>query len=154
MPRNPNKLKPGQVALTCDECSKPITGDNGYLVVQNRRWRLFHSECKSIAEIENAAASGGVAENAKQPIVVRSSRVSTYSLLLTTLATLASDTRIDFANTAWPALLKRIAFDTEWCATDGHKRGGELGREHAEKIKAAGFTQKLTRAEPIGESVP
>lgn len=144
MGRNPNKLQPGRVALICDRCSLPISGDEGYLVTQNTRWRLFHDDCQSSGAITEAATLGGTRRNGGKPIIVRSSRVSTYSLLLTTLATLASDVRVDFANTAWPALLKRIAFDTDWCQTDGRKPIGQLMKENSDMTKAAGLGHQLT----------
>lgn len=121
------RLKPGTVALVCDKCAALITGDDGYLTVQNKRWRMYHDGCHSRTEA----------------VVVRSSRVSTYSLLLTTLATLAADPRTGFADTAWPALLQRLAFDTDWVQTDGLKTQKQLATEHREMIDAAGFNRYM-----------
>ena len=74
--------------------------------------------------------------------MVRSSRVGTYSQLLVTLSDLATDPRIDFANTAWPALLQRLAFDTEW-EHNGRRPLADLEAENRSVLKAAGFSREL-----------
>lgn len=140
---SPNVLKPGEVALTCDTCSGLIRDDDGFLCVivgrdGSKRWRSFHDDC----DPRSHTSPGGDLRSGA--VIVRSGRVTTFSQLLTTVADLARDPRIDFAKTAWPALLQRIAFDTDWQWTDGSKRQAQLAKEHAAALKSAGFTQKLT----------
>lgn len=140
---SPNVLKPGEVALTCDTCSGLIRGDDGFLCViegrdGSKRWRSFHDDCDPPSHSNPGGDLG------RDRVFVRSGRVSTFSQLLTTVADLARDPRIDFSKTAWPALLQRIAFDTDWQWTDGSKRQAQLAKEHAAALKSAGFTQKLT----------
>jgi len=48
---------------------------------------------------------------------------------------------MDFAGTAWPGLLQRLAFDTDWQLTDGRSQD-ELGRENARFMAAAGLTAR------------
>lgn len=137
------RLKPGQVGLVCDKCGALISDDGGYLCVVDgragvKRWRAFHDACNTTPALADCGA---------KPIVVRSERVATYSMLLTTLADLATDPRIGFAKTAWPALLKRIAFDTDWSQTEGRKTQKELASEHREMVKAAGLIENAGQQE-------
>lgn len=137
MSRARKKLEPGAVAVTCDKCGTLISDDDGYLCVVDghggvKRWRAFHDGCKDRPHLAGRCAI---------PIVVRSSRVSTYSQLLVTLADLATDPRIDFANTAWPALLQRLAFDTDW-ERDGRKAFADLEAENRSALKSAGLWNK------------
>ncbi|MCC9186422.1 hypothetical protein [Mycolicibacterium mageritense] len=70
--------------------------------------------------------------------------MATYTELLATLAELARCPQMDFAGTAWPALLQRLAFDTDWQLTDG-RRSAELGKENTKLLAAAGFTPRTSR---------
>lgn len=138
-----NVLKPGEVALACDTCSGLIRDDEGFLCVivgrdGSKRWRSFHDDC------DPRSHTGPGGDFGRDRVIVRSGRVATFSQLLTTIADLARDPRIDFGKTAWPALLQRIAFDTDWQSTDGRKRQAQLLKEHAAALKSAGFTQKMT----------
>lgn len=146
MSRARKKLEPGAVAVTCDKCGTLISDDDGYLCVVDgrgavKRWRAFHDGCK-----ERPHLAGGCAK----PIMVRSSRVSTYSQLLVTLADLANDPRIDLANTAWPALLQRLAFDTDW-ERNGRKAFADLEAENRSALKSAGLWNKAGAPISAGE---
>lgn len=138
MPRVENKLKRDQIAITCDKCGMLISGDDdGFLCTiggreGTRRWRAFHDGCDTRAPNR----LGGYPR--RESIVVRASRVNTYSLLLTTLADLATDPRIDFAKTAWPALLQRLAFDTEW-ERNGRRSFVDLEAENRSALLSAGL---------------
>lgn len=137
MSRARKKLGPGEVAITCDKCGTLIGGDDGYLCVVDargavKRWRAFHDGC----DARSTNRLGG--DPRRESIVVRSSRVRTYSLLLTTLADLATDPRIDFARTAWPALLQRLAFDTEW-ERNGRRSFVDLEAENRSALLSAGL---------------
>lgn len=138
MPRVEKKLKRDQIAVTCDKCGILISGDDdGFLCTiesrdGTRRWRAFHDGCDTRAPTR----LGG--DSRRESIVVRVSRVSTYSVLLTTLADLATDPRIDFAKTAWPALLQRLAFDTEW-ERNGRRSLVDLEAENRSALVSAGL---------------
>lgn len=97
----PRKAASGTLALFCDECETIVTrgseASEGYLTLEGRRWRIFHDQCKP----------------ASNPVVVRESRLSSYSLLLTTVAGLAGEVN-GFRDTNWPVLLRKIVADTEW----------------------------------------
>ncbi len=130
-------IRPGELAIVCDECAALIRGDEGFLTVVpghdgKRRWRAYHGDCESLANV--------VAREPKS-IVVRTGRVATYTELLATLAELARCPQMDFAGTAWPGLLQRLAFDTDWQLTDGRSQD-ELGRENARFMAAAGLTAR------------
>ena len=130
-------IKPGELAIVCDKCTGLIGGDEGFLTVVpghdgKRRWRAYHGDCESLANV--------VAREPKS-IVVRTGRVATYTELLATLAELARCPQMDFAGTAWPGLLQRLAFDTDWQLTDG-RPSAELGKENARFMAAAGVTAR------------
>lgn len=138
MPRVENRLKRDQIAVTCDKCGMLISGDDdGFLCTiesrdGTRRWRAFHDGC----DRRSTNRLGG--DPRRESIVVRVSRVSTYSMLLTTLADLSTDPRIDFAKTAWPALLQRLAFDTDW-ERNGRKAIADLEAENRSALLSAGL---------------
>ena len=54
------------------------------------------------------------------------------------MADLATDPRIDFAKTAWPALLQRLAFDTDW-ERNGRKAIADLEAENRAALLSAGL---------------
>ena len=138
-------IKPGELAIVCDECTGLIKGDEGFLTAVpghdgKRRWRAYHGDCESLANVVARESRAGTGK----AIVVRTGRVATYTELLATLAELARCPQMDFAGTAWPALLQRLAFDTDWQLTDG-RRSAELHRENARFMAGAGFARQSSR---------
>jgi len=142
--RKRRAIKPGELAIACDGCSGLIAGDEGFLTVVPglggiRRWRAFHDNCGLRARNPDVLrALAGYDVGGLKSVVVRTGAVATYTELLTTLAELARCPELDFAQTAWPSLLQRLAFDTDWELTDG-RVGRELQRENAAMVKAAGL---------------
>ncbi|MFL0286530.1 hypothetical protein ACJH6H_14820 [Mycobacterium sp. SMC-21] len=124
-----------------------IIGDEGFLTVVPglggiRRWRAFHDNCGLRARNADVLrALAGYDVGGLKSVVVRTGAVATYTELLTTLAELARCPELDFAQTAWPALLQRLAFDTDWELTDGRGKH-DLRRENATYIQAAGLGVK------------
>ena len=140
--RRTRAIRPGELAIVCDECTGLIKGDEGFLTAVpghdgKRRWRAYHGDCESLANVVARESRAGTGK----AIVVRTGRVATYTELLATLAELARCPQMDFAGTAWPALLQRLAFDTDWQLTDG-RRSAELHRENARFMAAAGVTAR------------
>lgn len=143
--RRTRAIRPGELAIVCDGCSELIKGDEGFLTVVpghdgKRRWRAYHGDCESLAKVIARESKSGTGK----AIVVRTGRVATYTELLATLAELARCPQMDFAGTAWPALLQRLAFDTDWQLTDG-RRSAELGKENTKLLAAAGFAPRTSR---------
>lgn len=110
-----------------------------------RRWRVLHDSCTldrasgSRTRIESAGdAAGGSAIGSA---IVRSGRVATYTQLLSVLADLGRDGSAGFATTAWPNLLQRIAFDTNW-ELNGRKGMTDLGIENRSVLSSAGLGSK------------
>lgn len=143
--RRSRAIKPGELAIVCDECTGLIKGDEGFLTVVpghdgKRRWRAYHGDCESLANVVARESRAGTGK----AIVVRTGRVATYIELLATLAELARCSQMDFAGTAWPGLLQRLAFDTDWQLTDG-RSVAELHRENTTFIAAGGFARQSSR---------
>ncbi|MCZ0731862.1 hypothetical protein [Mycolicibacterium iranicum] len=132
-PKRRREIAPGTLALICDDCHGIVTRGgkhaNGYLTCQRGRWLIFHDCCR---------APGN-------ELAIRESRISSYPLLLTTLASLAAEVN-GFRNTDWPTLLRRVVSDTEWYWDSG---GGQMTiaqmvAENRDLAQQAGLTQKLT----------
>lgn len=151
MPRKPNKIRrlaPGALALICDACEGIVTrgsqSSEGYLTLvqvagaddqaeaKAYAWRIFHDSCRPVPSVGN-------------PVVIRESRVSSYPLLLTTLAGLAV-TVPGFRNTDWPTLLRRIVSDTEWWfdPEGGQMSMAQMMAAHSGSVRNAGLSQKLS----------
>ena len=126
MPGTRKRAPVGRPVYFCDECGQTVLDDTGYLAVEKcngrNRWRVFHDKCRNAASVRRSG------DGANTPVIVRLSRVATYPLLLTTMASLASDV-IGFETTNWPTLLCRIASDSEWNETHGRKRARDFDRE-------------------------
>ena len=145
-------IKPGELAIVCDECTGLIKGNDGFLTVVpghdgKRRWRAYHGDCESLANVVARESRAGTGK----AIVVRTGRVATYTELLATLAELARCPQMDFAGTAWPGLLQRLAFDTDWQLTDG-RSVAELHRENTTFIAAGGFARQSSRLMTAAEN--
>lgn len=128
-----NEIAPGTLALICDGCDTIVNGRSqqtqGYLVCENGRWSIWHDACKSPGS---------------RP-VIRESQVSSYPLLLTTLAAIAAEAN-GFCDTNWPTLLRRIVSDTEWHfdPEGGQKTVSQMMADNSAAYRSAGLTQKLT----------
>lgn len=143
----PRKLGANQLALVCDQCEGIVTRGSrfseGYLTlvevegqdgIRRRQWQMFHDQCRPAS----------VAENGRRSTVVRESRISSYSLLLTTLAGLANDLP-GFRDTNWPQLLRRIVADTEWYfdPKGGQRTSKQLTAENHRVYTGVGYTKRL-----------
>ncbi|WP_149448474.1 hypothetical protein [Mycolicibacterium sp. P9-22] len=145
MPRTQKKLKQGQIALVCDDCAELVHDDDGYLCVIDghdsvKRWRVLHDGC--------SLGTPGCSRSAISEPIVRSGRVVTYTGLLAVLADLSTDGAIGFSETSWPALLLRLAFDTEW-ELNGRRPLADLEAENRSALKAAGFSRELLTSREV-----
>lgn len=128
-----NEIAPGTLALICDGCDAIVSSRSqrtqGYLVCENGRWSIWHDACKSPGS---------------RP-VIRESRISSYPLLLTTLAAIAAEAN-GFRDANWPTLLRRIVSDSEWYfdPEGGQKTVSQMLDDNKAVYRRAGLTQKLT----------
>jgi hypothetical protein len=131
-PRKPKKLAPGQLALICDVCDQIVTRGSvhseGYLAIESGRWRAFHDQCKPATGL----------------VVVREWRVSSYPLLLSTVAQLATELAC-VRGSNWPEFLRRIVADTEWYfdSEGGQMTAKELTEANRSVYGRAGFGQQM-----------
>lgn len=128
-----NEIAPGTLALICDVCDGIVTRGgkraNGYLTCRRGKWLIFHDCC---------LAPGN-------ELAIRESRISSYPLLLTTLASLAAEVN-GFRNTDWPTFLRRVVSDTEWYwdSDGGQMTIAQMVAANSASVQRAGLTQKLT----------
>ena len=131
-PRKPKKLAPGQLALICDVCDQIVTRGSvhseGYLTIEADRWCVFHDQCKPATGL----------------VVVREWRVSSYPLLLSTVAHMATDVAY-VRQSNWPEFLRRIVADTEWYfdSEGGQMTAKQMTEANRSVYDSAGFGQQM-----------
>ncbi|MGU3497636.1 hypothetical protein [Mycobacterium sp. C31M] len=149
IPAKPRVGELGHLTLLCDACGDAIVerktkrggiDGGGYLTVENSRWRMYHDGCKSVTQVPSSPDFHIAGTSYGMPVVIRVGRVSTYPSLITTLADLASN-MTGFDKSSWPALLKKIAFDTEWMndMAGGQKTAREILDENRAIYESAGI---------------